>query len=108
MRIDDFVHEYYSVARFKATYEDRVEPMPDRSQWPEIDLGFKVHPPLLGRAAGRPKVQRQRGCLEKNPDKKKVRCSRCGGFGHFAKTCKLKMVGEDGETATSKKRLALP
>jgi len=108
MRIDDFVHEYYSVARFKATYEDRVEPMPDRSQWPEIDLGFKVHPPLLGRAAGRPKVQRQRGCLEKNPDKKKVRCSRCGGFGHFAKTCKLEMVGEDGETATTKKRLALP
>jgi len=64
--------------------------------------------PLLGRAAGRPKVQRQRGCLEKNPDKKKVRCSRCRGFGHLAKTCKLEMVGEDGETATTKKRLALP
>jgi len=96
------VHEYYSVARFRAAYEGRVEPMTDRSQWPEVNLGFKVYPPLLGRAPGRPKVQRQRGCLEKNANKKKVRCKRCGGFGHFAKTCKLDMVGEDGETATKK------
>jgi hypothetical protein len=42
-----------------------------------LDLGFKVYPPLLGRGAGRPKVQRQRGYLEKNPNKKKVRCPRC-------------------------------
>ena len=108
MQIADFVHEYYSVARFRAAYEGRVEPMTDRSQWLEVNLGFKVYPPLLGRAPGRPKVQRQRGCLEKNANKKKVRCKRCGGFGHFAKTCKLDMVGEDGETATKKgKRLNL-
>jgi len=60
---------------------------------------------LLGRAPGRPKVLRQSGCLEKRATKKKVRCHRCGGFGHFAKTCKLEMVGEDGETATNNKRL---
>jgi len=108
MQIADFVHEYYSVARFRAAYEGRVEPMTDRSQWLEVNLGFKAYPPLLGRAPGRPKVQRQRGCLEKNANKKKVRCKRCGGFGHFAKTCKLDMVGEDGETATKKgKRLTL-
>jgi len=108
MQIADFVHEYYSVAKFRAAYEGRVEPMTDRSQWPEVDLGFKVHPPLLGRPAGRPKVQRVRSYLENNPNKKKVRCKRCGGFGHFAKTCKLDMVGEDGETATKKgKRLTL-
>jgi hypothetical protein len=52
-------------------------------------------------------VQRQRGCLEKNANKKKVRCKKCGGFGHFEKTCKLGMVGEDGETAATKKRLPL-
>jgi hypothetical protein len=76
MKIDDYVHEYYSVARFKAAYEGRVEPMLDRSQWPEVNLGYKVWPPLLGRAPGRPKVQRIRDSIEKNQTKKKVRCTR--------------------------------
>jgi len=49
--------------------------------------------------AGRPKVQRERGCLEKRASKKKVKCKRCGDFGHFAKTCKLAEIGEDGERA---------
>ena len=31
IRIQDYVHDYYSVARFKAAYQDRVEPIPDRS-----------------------------------------------------------------------------
>ena len=105
MQVADFVHDYYSVAKFRLVYEGRVEPMPDRSQWPQVDLGYKVFPPLLGRAAGRPKVVRQRGCLENRANKKKVRCKRCGGFGHFSKTCKLEMVGEDGETASTNKRL---
>ena len=87
------------LARFRAAYAGRVEPMADRSQWPEVDLGFQVYSPLLGRAPGRPKVQRIRGSLEKNTTKKKVRCRYCGGFAHFVKTCKLPMVGEDGETA---------
>jgi hypothetical protein len=97
IKIEDYVHEYYSVATFKKAYEARVEPIPDRSQWPEVKLGFKVHPPLLGRGPGRPKVQRIRGSMEKNATKKKVRYKRCGEFGHFAKTCKDPEVGEDGE-----------
>ena len=42
LKIADFVHKYYSVAKFRASYEGRVEAMPDRSQWLELDLGFKV------------------------------------------------------------------
>jgi hypothetical protein len=76
MKIDDYVHEYYSVARFKAAYEGRVEPMLDKSEWPEVNLGYKVWPPMLGRATGRPKVQRIRRCIEKNQNKRKVRCRR--------------------------------
>ncbi|WVZ68424.1 hypothetical protein U9M48_017362 [Paspalum notatum var. saurae] len=71
IQISDYVHDYYSVARFKAAYEGRNEPIPDRTQWSIVDLGFKVLPPLLKRAAGRPKVQRIRGCLEKNASKKR-------------------------------------
>ncbi|KAG8075418.1 hypothetical protein GUJ93_ZPchr0006g45379 [Zizania palustris] len=89
LEIASFVHEYYSVAKFRAAYEGAVLPMPDRSQWPQcVGFGFKVCPPLQKRAAGRPKVTRIRGVLE-NANKRKVRCSRCKGFGHFAKTCKL-------------------
>jgi hypothetical protein len=35
--------------------------------------------------------------MEKRAAKKKVRCSRCGDFGHFAKTGKEPELGEDGE-----------
>ena len=37
--------------------------------------------------------------MEKRATKKKVKCKRCGDFGHFAKTCKLAKIGEDGERA---------
>ena len=62
---------------------------------------------MLGRGAGRPKKVRIRGCLEKQANKKKVRCKRYRGFGHFSKTCKLEMVGEDGKTARINKRSAI-
>jgi hypothetical protein len=95
--IQDYVHEDYLVARFRAAYEDRVEPIPDRSQCLVVKLGFKVYPSLLGRRVGRPRVVRIRGCLEKRATKKKVRCKRCGDFGHFAKIYKEAELGEDGE-----------
>jgi hypothetical protein len=104
-KIEDYVHEYYSVAKFKKAYEARIEPIPDRSQWPEVDLGFTVHAPLLGRGPGRPKVQRVRGCMEKNATKKQVRCKRCKGFGHFEKTCKEPEVDKDGETGPCRNKM---
>ncbi|XP_066396152.1 uncharacterized protein [Miscanthus floridulus] len=76
MKIEDYVHEYYSVPRFRAAYEGRVEPFPDRTQWPVVDLGFTIFPPLLGRPPGRPRVQRIRGYLEGKANKKKVKCKR--------------------------------
>lgn len=108
LKIEDYIHEYYSVAKFKAAYEARIEPMLGRSQWPEYDLGFKMHPPLLQREARRPRMQRIRGFMEKRAAEKKVRSNRCRYFGPSAKTCKMAEVAEDGERAAprnkSKKR----
>ena len=69
-----------------------------------MNLGFKVHPPLLGRGPRRPKVQRISGCMEKNATKKKVRCKRCGELGHFAKSCKDAEVDEEGERGASRNK----
>ncbi|CAO2187614.1 unnamed protein product, partial [Urochloa humidicola] len=108
MRIEDFVHEYYSVHKFRATYAGRVEAMPDRVDWPQVDLGYKVYPPKQKRAPGRPRKLGIRGCLEANPTKNRRRRSRCKGFGHFAKTCKLPepdtSSDEEPETPNKRKR----
>jgi hypothetical protein len=64
VEIKDFVSEYFSVGMFRAAYAGRVPTMPDRSQWPVVNLGFKVCPPRLKRGVGRPRVTRIRGALE--------------------------------------------
>ncbi|XP_066160641.1 uncharacterized protein [Oryza sativa Japonica Group] len=71
----------------------RVAPMTHRSQWPIVDLGFKVHALRQKSGARSPRVQRIRGCLE--PGRKKVKCKRCHGFGHFQKTCKQARPGDE-------------
>ena len=58
LNIEDFVHDYYSVERFKMAYQFQIAPMNDKSQWPKVNLGFEMIPPPLQRAAGRPRKQR--------------------------------------------------
>jgi hypothetical protein len=38
--IEGYVHEYYSVAKFKKAYEKCVKPITDSKQWPKVDLGL--------------------------------------------------------------------
>ena len=97
LQIKDFVHEYYSVDRVRAAYADIVPPMSDRTDWPQVELEYKLLPPKQKRAAGRPRVVRIRGSAEQRANRKKVRCRRCKGFGHFAKTCKLAEPTEDDD-----------
>ncbi|XP_015689196.1 uncharacterized protein LOC107303648 [Oryza brachyantha] len=62
--------------------------MSDKSQWPRVDIGFKMLPPKLGRSAGRPQKNRVPNSAEGKGKGKQKRCSRCKGFGHQARTCK--------------------
>ena len=56
--IEDYIHEYYSVERFKLAYQFEVNPMDDKSQWPTVSPNFDMKPPILVRGAGRPKKKR--------------------------------------------------
>lgn len=85
MDLADYVDNYYSVAKFRAAYAGHVEPIPDKTQWPKVDLGFKLWSPILKRAAGRPWTRRIRGVEEGGSAATKRK--RCGQFGHMQKTC---------------------
>ena len=85
--IEDYVHEYYYVAKFKKAYEKSVKPMTDRKQWPKMDPGFKLWPPILKRAAGRPRERRYKSVAEGGTGKRSTRCKRCRQLGHMEKTC---------------------
>jgi len=62
--LEQFVHEYYSVDRFMAAYGGEIEPMTDKSQWPQVHLPFVVGAPLAKRNVGRQRKLRIKGCLE--------------------------------------------
>jgi hypothetical protein len=62
--LEQFVHDYYSVDRFKAAYGREIEPMTGRSQWPHVQLPFVVGAPLNPRESGRQRKLRIKGCLE--------------------------------------------
>jgi hypothetical protein len=41
-----YVHEYYSVKKLKAAYARQIPNITDKGQWPVVDKGYKVFPPL--------------------------------------------------------------
>ena len=66
-----YLHEYYSVARFKAAYATPIPALTDQSQWPKVDIEFSMCPPLTKRKAGRPKQSRFKAWFEKGGSSKK-------------------------------------
>jgi hypothetical protein len=86
--IQQYVHEYYSFARFKATYAYALPALEGKQQWDIVDPGFKLCALVLKRAAGRPRKSRIRPRSEgAGLGARKRKCRRCGGSGHFAKYC---------------------
>jgi hypothetical protein len=86
-KMEDYIDDYYSVNKFKKAYENWVGPMTDRQQWPKVDPGFKLWPPILKRAAGRPRTRSYKGWEEGGKGRRMVTCKRCHQKGHMKKTC---------------------
>ena len=92
---EDYIDDYYSVDVFKKAYAGIVMPMIDRNQWPKVDMGFKLWPPILKRAAGRPRTRRMKGAEEGGRTSGMRQCKRCGQFGHMMKTCNETVYDSD-------------
>ena len=67
-------------------YESSIIPLGDKEQWPQVDMGFQVLPPKLGRSAGRPRVTRIKSSGDTGT--KSNQCGRCKGFDHYKSKCK--------------------
>ncbi|KAE8814736.1 hypothetical protein D1007_07972 [Hordeum vulgare] len=66
-----YLHEYYSVAKFKAAYATPIPPLTNQKQWPEVPLEFSMCPPLTKRKADRHKQSRFKAWFEKGGSSKK-------------------------------------
>jgi zinc finger SWIM domain-containing protein 3 len=99
-RLEDYVHNYYSVSKFRVAYASVIRPMSDKSQWIKHDPGFKVYPPKTKRPPGRPRKERIHGCLEKRY--KKQQCKRCKRYGHQERTCKNPLSGDTEDASDSR------
>jgi hypothetical protein len=75
--IEDYVYEYYYVAKFKKAYGKSIKPMTDRKQWPQVNPGFKLWPPILKRETKSEKIQISsgRGLWKKNHKMQKVQAA---------------------------------
>jgi hypothetical protein len=71
-----------------------------KQQWEPYDPGFKLCAPLMKRPPGRPRTKRIRARSEGGRlGARKIKCRRCGGFGHTQRICKESVdpaFGEEG------------
>ncbi|XP_062182995.1 uncharacterized protein LOC133887093 [Phragmites australis] len=81
IEVEDYVHEYYFLERFMLVYATTIQPMTDKSQWPQVGTGFKLMPPKQKKkTAGRTRKLRFKAADEPGA-KKQHRCKKCGEYG---------------------------
>ncbi|XP_074266258.1 uncharacterized protein LOC141588730 [Silene latifolia] len=85
----NYVSDWFSVRRYKETYELSILPIPDKAQWQVFDVPY-LEPPTLRRSIGRPSRNRRREPGEQRKGKRSItiKCKKCGCLGHNSKTCK--------------------
>ena len=94
--VDQYVSEYFSVAKFKAAYAQNVPALLGKYQWTIVDPGFKLHAPVLTRPPGRPRKNRIRASAEGGVRRQR-KCKRCGTPGHIARLCTNLVSASFGE-----------
>ena len=74
-KVDQYVDDCFSVAKFKAAYEPILMPIRGQSQWPNAQPDFEMIAPKLSRSAGRPRTRRYKYRSEGGTGRKHV-CKR--------------------------------
>ena len=92
---ENYVDMAYSVQRFRQAYDAGWPNITDRSQWPQIEKGFKVYPPIgKKRGVGRQRKNRIPSCLERTGKiKRQVKCDNCGEKGHRKGSWRCQLTG---------------
>ena len=94
--VDQYISEYFSVAKFRAAYASNVPALLGKDQWNIVDPGFTLHSPVLTRPPGRPRKNRIRAG-EEGRVKKQRKCKKCGNLGHIARLCTNPVQASFGE-----------
>ncbi|CAL1381384.1 unnamed protein product [Linum trigynum] len=96
----DYISNWYSVAKYSATYSNTMPGMDGPRQWVPVNLD-PIQPPPFRAMPGRPKKKRRLSVDEilqkdkKNPHKlsrvnRIIFCSKCKQSGHNSRTCPTK------------------
>ena len=104
-KVDPYVSEYFSVAKFRAAYADNVPALLGKDQWEVYDPGFKLCPPMLNRAPGRPRVNRLRTAIEGATIKRRP-CKRCGIVGYIQRKCNNRVPNQFGDEVEDENTVA--
>ena len=94
--MEQYVDKYYSVEKLQATYQGVIPMITDRGQWPEMDKGFKLHPPTSKkpRPPGRQKKNRYPALSEKKGKAtRQVICPTCNAAGHKKGSWRCPLTG---------------
>jgi hypothetical protein len=94
--MNDYVHEYYTVERLRATYTGVFNPMTSKLLWAEVDICYKISKAKLRRKPERLKVGRIKPSNEV-VTKKRRKYTECNELGHTARYC------QEGLTTRQKK-----
>jgi hypothetical protein len=95
--MENFVDDYFSIENFKKAYAREVQPIADRSFWPDVEIAAYVGAPLLKRPDDRQRKNRMKCCFEGGSGKKteknesekakklicgQFKCPNCDQLGH--------------------------
>lgn len=104
--MEPFVDMAFSVQKLQATYAGVIPNIADRNQWPQVDKGFKLHPPIAKkRSVGRQRKNRILSWLERTGKAtRQVKCPSCGQSGHRKGSWKCELASTKTRKRTKKNK----
>jgi hypothetical protein len=94
--MEQYVSKYYSVSKLHAAYHGVIPTITDRDQWPQVDKGFKLLPPMSDKekGPGRQKKNRFLSASERIGKRTRhVQCQGCKEFGHRSGSWRCALTG---------------